>query len=288
MNRRDFIRISGYGSIAGLGILSKSSRCEMALRHGGDQSVLTQPVKEIHQILLLDGMALPERISPILAERTAVLQRMYPGAKYHLWGGEALRSFIAEHFGAETLHAFDGLKPYSYKSDLGRYCLLYQLGGLYSDMSLLHEKPWRIPQGCGYAAFIDRYRKKSLFEHSIGNSLLWAEPKRREFSLAIERIIKNCKEKFYGASWLEPTGPWLLGHAYACVASDNWRAGVTPDQWFGAILGDDPSGAKFTSFLEEEPTMVANRGNRLGGDWTSFGHAGVNNYRDMWFARDVY
>ncbi|MGI4982142.1 MAG: hypothetical protein ACRYGL_02185 [Janthinobacterium lividum] len=75
---------------------------------------------------------------------------------------------------------------------------------------------------------------------------------------------------------------------YACVAADNWRAGVTPDQWFGASLGDDAKGADFTSFLEEEPTIVARRGNRLGGDWTDLGHAGVNNYGDMWFARNVY
>lgn len=39
-------------------------------------------------------------------------------------------------FGCDALVAFDSLIPLAYKAGLGRYCLLLECGGLYTDLSI--------------------------------------------------------------------------------------------------------------------------------------------------------
>jgi len=88
-------------------------------------SPIHHPIEPIHRILIVDGFATPKKISSILTSSMSSLKDLYPSANHTLWNGEALRSYIVDKFGGDVTKAFDRLKPYAYKADLGRYCLLF-------------------------------------------------------------------------------------------------------------------------------------------------------------------
>jgi len=301
-DRRRFVQLLGAGLIlpcvaeaAGVADASGIGRPPAALTaHSGSNaragSVIDPSlhgITRIHQILIVDGFATPKKISSILTSSMASLKSFYPEAKYTLWNGDALRSFIVDKFGREVTQAFDRLKPYAYKADLGRYCLLYEGGGLYSDVALAHEQQLRIPTNRGFAAFREPFPWMDD-PGGVTNSLLWAKPKRPEMELIINKVLAHCRDRFYGRSSLDPTGPWLLGKVCAAVATDQWRSGSDNDQYIG--ICSDPRRGEPIHFqtCESEPRRVAFRIPRTGSDWSIFNMKGVNNYTHMWQRKDVY
>ena len=79
----------------------------------------------IHQILINDSNKLPEELPNYAQFCINEMVRAFPYAIPHLYSGEELESFIQDKFGNEVLKAYLNLKPYSYRSDLARFCLLY-------------------------------------------------------------------------------------------------------------------------------------------------------------------
>ena len=47
-----------------------------------------------------------------------------------------MRQVLIDNFDFEVVAAYDKFRPYSYKADLGRYCLLYAMGGWYFDIAI--------------------------------------------------------------------------------------------------------------------------------------------------------
>ncbi|MGC2199000.1 MAG: hypothetical protein WA633_02465, partial [Stellaceae bacterium] len=88
-------------------------------------SMPNDAVEEIHQILINDTYCLPSELPATIEANAASLRSTYPNAKYRLWSGNDLRKMIAENFEPAALNAFDVLRPFSYKSDIARFCLLY-------------------------------------------------------------------------------------------------------------------------------------------------------------------
>ena len=64
------------------------------------------------------------------------LKEQFSQYDYALYEQDGLRNFISSVYGGDVLWAYDRLKPYAYKADLGRYCLLHHFGGWYADLSL--------------------------------------------------------------------------------------------------------------------------------------------------------
>jgi len=244
-------------------------------------------ISQVHQILIVDGFGQPAELPCAITQRIVQLKRLYSDGTYTLWTGNTLRAFIEVAFDRDVLWAFDCLKPYAYKSDLGRLCLLYAFGGLYSDIMLEHHATLRIPSRFGLTAFRQAWAFRP-YTGSVSNSLLWSEPHRPEWQIAIEKIVAHCRTQFYGQDRLEPTGPWLLGRACAAAATDKWRAGLPDDQWMGVHYADGPMNDMVfhTSCLKSK--VVAVRPGRSNGDWSKSRLAGTNNYSKMWEAKDVY
>lgn len=88
----------------------------------------------LFQIYLSDKQPdLPESLKGVQAQ----FQQLFGEYDYYYYYNfETLRSFICQNYPHQVLAAYDSLKPYAYKSDLGRYCLLYKYGGWYADISL--------------------------------------------------------------------------------------------------------------------------------------------------------
>jgi mannosyltransferase OCH1-like enzyme len=79
----------------------------------------------IHQVLI---SAEKEAEVPRPARK---LSQSLDSSQYRLWRTDEIREFIREIYGIPTLHTFDCLKPFAYKADFARYCIINYFGGWY-------------------------------------------------------------------------------------------------------------------------------------------------------------
>jgi hypothetical protein len=151
-----------------------------------------------------------KKLPPKMYYAINVIRKNNPGFRYYLFDDNDCRKFIKNNFDKSILYAFDSLIPGAYKADLWRYCILYKYGGIYLDVkyypingfklvNLLKEEHWVLDA--------DKYGiYNALMVCKAGNELLLK---------AINKIVDNVKNKFYGVSFLEPTGPRLLGKYFS-------------------------------------------------------------------------
>ncbi len=169
-------------------------------------------VTNLHSIYLTreerDARNVPVRIENNLNS----FQNIYPGWKYQLFTNEQANLFLREYFDRDTWESFQKLVPLAYKADLLRYCMIYQLGGLYSDLSLMHVAPI-IPDDYSIECFV--FRDALNGPTIISNSLIYARPRSPIFEAAISKINENVRRRDYGSNDLCPTGPVMLGKLVA-------------------------------------------------------------------------
>ncbi len=215
------------------------------------------------------------------------VQQSFSEHNYTRYNGESLRTFISHHFGGEVVAAYDKLVPYAYKADLGRYCLLYQLGGWYADISILmRQTVKRMNSAIEMVYFSDVgdgvVPGRSLFD--VSNSLFYARPQLVVLERAIEMVVRHCREEYYGLSIYCPTGPSVLGAAIA--AQERSAAHVcghlmalTPNhnrRNLSFVLPDGQILALFKKgWMDPEDVLFGKR-------------KGTNNYEDLWTDRRVY
>ena len=132
-----------------------------------------------------------------------------PNFRFYLFDDNDCRKFIKSNFDSNILNAYDRLIPGAYKADLWRYCVLYIHGGIYMDVKyypinnfklvkLLEEEHWVLDIG-GNGIY------NALMVCKAGNEILLK---------AIHQIVDNVKNRFYGKSYLHPTGPGLLSNYF--------------------------------------------------------------------------
>jgi mannosyltransferase OCH1-like enzyme len=129
-----------------------------------------------------------------------------------LWYSDKKQNkFMEKYYSGEVYTAYKSLKPGAYKTDLWRLCILYRFGGIYIDA---YVEPYvslkEMLKGC--------YNKKGkqfisvLDCNNIGihNGIIISEKKHPFLKQAIEDILENVKNKYYGNSPLDTTGPVCL------------------------------------------------------------------------------
>ena len=77
-------------------------------------------------------------LSELLESKIQKVKDTYQDYTHKIYNNEMCRDFLFE-FDKETLISYDTLKPYAYKADLTRLCLLHEYGGWYFDISLYPE-----------------------------------------------------------------------------------------------------------------------------------------------------
>ncbi|HEX4507516.1 MAG TPA: PIG-L family deacetylase [Alphaproteobacteria bacterium] len=247
-----------------------------------------QITRRVHQIMLVDGFTLPNRLPHFVTEHAAELKVLYPAAEYRLWDGHALRAMIAEHFEPEVLAAFDLLRPYAYKADLARYCLLYVFGGLYVDLAIRGIDTIKPPPGVGLASFRDDDLQSPSWTAALVG-IIWAVPGRREFRIAIDYVVENCARKFYGANPLYPTGPVLFGRALAAAMAERKQQEDADDQWIGQRHAATPGKPQQNiSYIAPDCSLVGLLRKTVAGDLTRLGASGTNNYISCWHGKAIY
>lgn len=233
---------------------------------------------EISQIFLSDTS---DELSPFLQHAVGTVKSAFPDANHTIYNKETLRQFIADNYDTDVLWAYDCLKPYSYKADLGRFCLLNKLGGWYMDIAVRMANPVEIGPRIKWLAFRD-IQRFSYTSWACATTVLYSQPDNPALVTAINLIVKNCHEKYYGITPLCPTGPTLLGQALAMNGSQ-------PDFIYGDYLELTPTyEQKNRAFVLPDGTIMAWSKPSGGGDLTGVGAKGVNNYNELWAARQVY
>jgi hypothetical protein len=111
---------------------------------------------------------------------------------------------------------------------------------------------------------------------------LYSQPDNKALQIAIDTIVINCKEEYYGITPLCPTGPTLLGRALAVHGGQS-------DFVYGDYLELTPTHEqKNRAFVLPDGTIMAWSKPSGGGDLTGVGAKGVNNYNELWGMREVY
>ena len=144
-------------------------------------------------------------LPPGMARAVHKMRSNNPRFNYHLYDDNECREFIKNNFSEEILNAFDSLVPGAYKADLWRYCILYKLGGIYVDIKYECFNNFK---------FIHLTEKEhfvyDMDGEGIYNALMVCLPENQILWEAIQRIVQNVKNRYYGHNCLYPTGPRLL------------------------------------------------------------------------------
>jgi mannosyltransferase OCH1-like enzyme len=233
----------------------------------------------VSQIYLSDSE--DQELSPFLKYATSTVVRAFPGANHTIYDKQSLRKYIVDNYESDVVWAYDKLRPYAYKADLGRYCLLQKLGGWYFDISVRLETPAQLDERIEFLGFRD-IQKHSLTSWACSTTILFSKPDNKVFGTAIAYVVRNCREEFYGRTPLCPTGPTVLGEALAAHRSqDNYV--------FGDVLELTPTHEiKNKAFILPDGIIMAWNKPAKGGDLTGLGANGVNNYNEFWHTRNVY
>lgn len=144
-------------------------------------------------------------LPPLMFQAVQKIKQNNPRFNYFLFDDNDCREFIAKHFEPIVLKAYDSLIPGAYKADLWRYCVLYINGGIYLDIKYVPINSFK---------FINLVEQEHwVLDHGgqgIYNALMVCKPQNNILNKAIYKIVDNVRNKYYGTSFLEPTGPTLL------------------------------------------------------------------------------
>ena len=206
-------------------------------------------------------------------------KNLHPQYRHDLYTDESLREFIRTKFDHEVLWAYDELCPLAYKADLGRYCLLYEYGGIYSDLSLHFFK-----------SLSDQKSDKDLllfrdgFSHApwiVSNSLIFSNKALTLFEKIIHQIVEHCKNRYYGHNPLCPTGPNLFGKSIAqCMDTSRFLTGDT------IRINKNPNTHSFSYVLPDGEVCAVNV--KTGAGIAALGASHHNNYNELYWNKKIY
>jgi Glycosyltransferase sugar-binding region containing DXD motif len=194
---------------------------------------------------------------------------------YRLWELGDTRDFIRKNYSGEVLLAFDKLKPFSYKADLARYCIVNFYGGLYADLSVNNV---HIFDTKDFDMVLFRDMNSDRTSWKVATSFFYSAPQSTILNDSIAQCVENCKLRYYGKDPHFPTGPNVLGRAVAKFGPD-LNILVGQYHWFHR---------RKNRYVLPRNRIVARH--KIGGAFLG-GQSGIlggNNYNEMWSNRDIY
>lgn len=224
----------------------------------------------VHQIVL----STVERFESSNQQSTEI-QMCVGAANYRIWNSQSISDFLETHYAGPVLSAFHQLKPFSYKADLARYCILNHFGGVYADLSVRNLAFF---DTTGHDMVIFRDLNSSCSSWKVATNFFFSRPNNPILLDAIEQCVDNTRKSFFGRDPHSPTGPSVLGRSVARFGEEvNLLVGqyywlkYRPNKYFLPGWG-----------------VVARH--KRGGLYRG-GQSGVqggNNYNEMWNAGDIY
>ncbi len=137
------------------------------------------------------------------------LRKINPEFKYYFYDDKDCRNYIKKNFDDNILKAYDKIIPGAYRADLWRYCILYKMGGIYLDIKY---EPYN---GFKLIDLTDKERWALDWDRiGVYNAILVCKPKNPILLKAINQVVSNVNNNYYGKGCLDPTGPWLLANFF--------------------------------------------------------------------------
>jgi len=236
------------------------------------------------------GGKVESSLPPLVAENIESFKGQHPALSHQLFTNDHIPDLLEEKFSREVVDAFNALRPRAYKADLAMYCLLYEFGGIYADLSYYFTQP--LPIEDGRPIVFRDLLWSAPWDTSCG---LIASPRRHKaFLRAIELVCANVRKTYYGSTPLCPTGPALFGKALAqtCEAEEllTGKAAAMKAELMrklvpGVELPDAPRVHCLTLYnkvtaIKRKPLFSMGLG--------ALGIAGSDNYAEQWHQRAVY
>lgn len=142
-------------------------------------------------------------------------REMNPEYEYELWDDNDCREFLLKNFGENYANAFDTLIPGAFKCDFWRYAILYVNGGVYLDMDMTPEVPFReiLKDTDEFVSIVDinTFWRRSP---AIYQAFLACRPGHPILSSALQMSFLNIASKRYDMfQTLSITGPVVVGVA---------------------------------------------------------------------------
>jgi mannosyltransferase OCH1-like enzyme len=136
-----------------------------------------------------------------------------PDFECQLFDVDEAREFVSMHFNSCVLSAFETLKPYSYKSDLFRFCYLFVNGGVYVDIK------YKSINGFRFSQLLDR---EYLTKEPLGTQtcLIALRSESQIMKECIDEIVKVVSKKERSFTPLF-TGPYLLSKIHSKLHNNN-------------------------------------------------------------------
>ena len=214
-------------------------------------------------------------LPPKMAKSVEKLKSENPEFDYHLYDEPERRNFIVKNFENDVVKAYDALIPGAYKADLWRYCVLYKLGGIYLDIKFYTVNGFKLIDMTDKEYFI---RDIEPSGSGVINGLIVAKPGNQKLMNCINAIVKNVKNKYYGNSPLEPTGPLLLVKQFnETELTDFENIGLSEDKCpTKTCINKDgnPIFAIYDGYLEEKKQL--------------FSQNTTKDYSDLWNEKQIY
>ncbi len=237
----------------------------------------------IFQIYISESDEIPDKIRECMRN----VQHHKAQNEYRLLHNQMVLDFLQMSFEPAVASAYQKLKPFAYKADLARLCLLFKYGGWYLDstVTLTGQMP-KVDDHINMIVFKDAPNPKTAGSWNVNNGVIYSKRGSKVIKMAIEIIIKNVKTSYYGRTSLDPTGPGVLGRALAINGPDTgimtgWYHPLTP--WhdmknFAYIL---PTGRILA-------LGKSTAGSPDGLGLAAYGDSGTNSYEQMYKDRNIY
>jgi mannosyltransferase OCH1-like enzyme len=226
--------------------------------------------KSFHQILIVDDYSNIE-----IPDCTNTVSQ-YFDINYKLWDNDEIRYFLSNEFSEEVLQSYDILNAYAMKADLARYCILYKMGGWYSDINNTFTDHPPDTKNTDFIFFMD-IPESTGTDYAVSNGLMYSKPNNVVYLKCIDKVLKNCKEKFYGENPLFVTATAVFGEAIKKYMSQDIK-------YIKGNLIKKETDDRASYVLPDGRTICLNK-NTPGG---VVGIPGTNNYNTIWFEKNVY
>lgn len=225
--------------------------------------------KNIHQIAIFD-----DGVVPNIDVRNRNLKKFSKDYNYTLWTKNDIIELMKKNNDYEVLNAFNKIKSYSFKADLARFYIINKFGGWYSDINNTQLIGFPSTEGIDMIVFREDL-KHTYNSWAVVCGYFYSVPNNPILNHAVDTIIYNVKNNFYGKHALYPTGPSMFGRSIACESyySD---IEIKYGDWINLDIG--------RTFVYNKTKLAIAKKLKPG----DVGHSGSNNYVDMWYGSDIY
>lgn len=228
--------------------------------------------KIIHKIYIEHSMKIPENKIIEFKEAHDSWKLLNPDYEIRYWSGEDCEQYLSENFGERYLNVFRKLKPYSYKCDFLKFCIIFKEGGWYSDWK---QKTYINLNSIGdndLICFHDHGIPELNYRRSISCGFFGSVKSNPIIELAMNQIIYNVENNIYGLHPLDPTGPYNFGKAlWTFLENKEYKI------LFGIYK------ANFYSIDNKIIIKHKTDNNIYNQNWEN-----GNNYGEMWYQKDIY